>query len=227
MTHPHESFLNEFKFAIDHMVPLTPPEIIEKANKLYSDLLADEDATEKQIHQALSLIGREEFPYRKAYHALCEGDEEKRLQDAVFERLDASVRKKAEEVTKHGVLLDDLIGSRMFEEQFKPEEKLQIEQAILLSEDVVDNQCDDRARKRQEQYVDLVDNWTKEATRLQALIDRLRTMGSEDPKWTGEINSIADKLEEGWSIVERDPIEEEIMKEIEYWNTVLHEEEEV
>ena len=47
-------------------------------------------------------------------------------------------------------------------------------------------------------------------------------MGEGDEKWEGEINSIANRLEEGWSVVERDPTEEEIVKELEYWNTVLH-----
>ncbi|MFH1631850.1 MAG: hypothetical protein ABIA47_02385 [bacterium] len=225
MKHPHESFLKQFKIAIDKMVPLSPPELIEEATKLHDELATNQESTEKQIHQAVSMIGRKEYPYRKAYHELCEGDEEQRLQTAAFERLDDDVRKKTENITKHGVMLDDLVASKMFEESFSGEERHQITQAILLSEDVIDSQCDDRARKKHAQYAELVENWTKEAARLQKMIDQLRSMASEDKKWTGEINTICDRLEEGWSITEKDPTEEEIVKEIEYWNTVLHEEE--
>lgn len=225
MTHPHQSYLDEFRISIDKLVPLTPLEIKDEAMKLYEELSANAQATLKQIHQALSLIGRKEFPYRKAYHELCAGDEEQRLQQLVFDRVDENVKKKVQAVIQHGVMLDDFVASDLFDE-LKPEERLQIEQAILLAEDTLDHQCDERAHKRQQQYDELVDHWKQEAARLQGLIDNLRAMGDEDPKWRGEIDSVCDRLEEGWSIVERDPSEEEIKKELEYWNTVLHESEE-
>lgn len=225
MTHPHQSYLDEFKIAIDKLVPLTPAEVKEEALKLHKELSENLDTGTKQIHQALSLIGRKEFPYRKAYHELCAGDEEQRLQQLVFERVDENVKKKVQAVTQHGVMLDDFVASDMFED-LKPEERLQIDQAILLAEDTLDHQCDERAHKRHQQYEELVDYWKQEAARLQGLIDNLRAMGDEDPKWRGEIDSVCDRLEEGWSIVERDPSEEEIKKELEYWNTVLHETEE-
>lgn len=226
MAHPHQSFLAEFKIAIDKVVPLTPQEVIDEAKKLHEELSANEDATEKQIHQALTLIGRKEYPYRKAYLEICAGDEEQRLRTAVMERLDDNVKKKVEEYTEHGVLLDDLIKSDLFESQFEGDERYQVEQAILLADEVLDKQCDERAHSRQKEFDTLVAKWTEEAARLQGLIDQLRGMGAEDAKWAGEINSVCDKLEEGWSIVEQDPKEEEIKKEIEYWNTVLHEEDE-
>jgi hypothetical protein len=223
MPHPHQAYLNEFKISVDKMVPLTPPEVMKEAKDLYDQLLADESTTNKAIHQALTLVGRKEIPYRKAYQELCAGDEEKRLQACVFERLDADVRKKIEEMTNHGVILEEYVKSDLFEEQLSGEDRYSVEQAILLADDVLDHQCDERAHKRKKKYDDLVMQWQKEVARLQGMIDHLRSLGSEDPKWISEINSTADRLEEGWSIVERDPTEEEIKKEIEYWNTVLHE----
>ncbi|PIQ67864.1 hypothetical protein COY25_01495 [Candidatus Uhrbacteria bacterium CG_4_10_14_0_2_um_filter_41_7] len=224
MPHPHQSFLDEFKIAISHMVPLTPPEIIVEANQLHDELLADEEASEKKIHQAMSIIGRKEYPYRKAFEELCAGDEEQRLQEAVFERLDEDVKKKVMEMTSHGVILEDYVASPLFEEQLEGDERFQVEQAIMLADEVLDNQCDDRAHKRKIAYEDLVKKHTDDANRLQGLIDRLREMAIEDPKWAGEIEGTASRLEEGWAITEKDPSEEEILKEIEYWNTVLHEE---
>ena len=227
MSHPHQSFLDEFAIAIKHLVPLTPQETIDEAKTLHEELSNNPETTEKQIHQALSLVGRKEFPYRKAYIELCQGDEEQRLQKVVFERLEDDVRKKVEEMTKHGVVLEEYVKSALFEEQLESDERYQLEQAILLADEVLDNQCEQRAEKRKIDYEGLVKKSTEYATKLQGRIDQLRAMAVEDPKWAGEINSIADRLEEGWSVVEKDPNEQEINKEIEYWNTVLHEEEDV
>lgn len=223
MAHPHESYLKEFEIAIDKLVPLTPAEIVEEAKALHKELRENEAVTEKQIHQALTLIGRKEFPYRKAYHELCASDEEKRLQELVFERLDDDLAKTIQEMTSHGVILEDYIKSDFFEKELTPEQKYQVQQAILLADDVLNNQCDERANKRQAQYKDLVEKWQKEADRLQEKIDQLRAMGQGHPKWSAEIDSICDRLEEGWSVVENDPSEEEIDKEREYWTTVLSE----
>ena len=225
MPHPHQSFIDEFAISIKHLVPLTPKDIVDEAKALHTDLLSDENATEKQIHQALTLIGRKEYPYRKAYMELCQTDEEKRLQELVFERIDDAIVKKITEMTRHGVVLDEYMKSDLFEEQLDGDERYQVEQAVLLADEVLDTQCEQRAVKRKESYEELVAKHKDESERLQAKIDRLRQMGQEDPKWLGEINSVADRLEEGWSIVEKDPSEEEVDKEIEYWNTVLHEEE--
>ncbi|MFH1712500.1 MAG: hypothetical protein ABH846_04685 [Patescibacteria group bacterium] len=223
MPHPHQSYLDEFKIAIEKLVPLVSPEMVKEANELHAELSANEEATEKQIHQALSLVGRKEYPYRKAYMELCAGDEEQRLRKVVYERLDPKVKEKVDEIIRHGVMLEDLVKSKLFTEGFDGDERYQIQQAILLADEVLDKQCDERAHSKQKQYDELVSNWTNEAARLQGLIDQLRSLASEDPKWEGEINSICDKLEEGWSVVEKDPTEEGIVKEMEYWNTVLHE----
>ncbi len=227
MTHPHQSFLDELKIAIKELVPLTPEEFIEEANKIYKELQYNPDTTEKQIHQALSLIGRKEYPYRKAYEALCESDEEKRLQVIVFERIEDQLKKKVQEITKNGVMLDDYIDSKLFEEQLTAEERHQIQQAVLAADDILDHQCCERAEKRHIDYHELVKKYQNKVQILQKMIDSLRSLGNEDLKWKDEINSICDKLEEGWSIVEQDPEEENIKKEIEYWNTVLHEDDEV
>lgn len=223
MAHPHQSFLDEFKIGIDKLVPLTPPEVVEEAKKLHAELLADENVNENAIHQALVAIGRKEFPYRRAFHELCASDEEQRLQGLVFERLDESLAKKLKEVTSHGVILEDFVKSKMFEEQLTAEERYQVSNAILLVDDLLKNQCDERAHERKATYEKLVEKWKKEEDRLQGMIDDLRKLALPNPKWTDEINSICDRLEEGWSVTEKDPQEEEIKKEIEYWNTVLHE----
>ncbi len=221
MDHPHKYLLEEFKISLDKLVPLTPPEVVEAGMKLYQELLANEAATERQIRQALVYIGRREYPYRKAYTELCSSDEEKRLQAAVFERLEPEVLEKVKAITDSGVHVLDYVNSKLFERDLSPTERYQIEQAILLAHDILNKQCDERAKERAETFEQLVVKWKTEEDRLQALVDQLRNLAGRDATYADEIRGKADQLEEGWSIVERDPEEQEIKKEIEYWNDLL------
>jgi hypothetical protein len=223
MSHPHEYLLQEYKISIDKLVPLTPPEIVEEAKKIYEDLAANPAATEKQIHQALVLIGRKEYPYRKAYVELCAGDEEQRLQAEVLKRLEGPIAEKLKKMTDNGVHVMDYVNSKLFERDLEATERYQVEQAILAAHDVLNKQCDDRAKERQQNFDELVVHWKAEADRLQNMIDQLKGMAERDPMYADEIRGKADQFEEGWSIVERDPLEEEIKQEIAHWTTVLEE----
>jgi hypothetical protein len=223
MAHPHEYLLKEYRVSIDKLVPLSPPEVKEEAEKIYRELSADENATERQIRQALVYIGKKEYPYRKAYQALCAKDEEKRLQEAALLKLEPSLIEKMKPVLDSGVHLTDYVNSKLFEKDLGAEEKYRVEEAILQAHDVIGKQCDDRAKERGESYTSLVEEAKKEQDEMQKLIDQLRSMSERDPKWASEITDKADQFEEGWSIVERDPTKEEIEKEIENWGTVFEE----
>lgn len=209
--------------SIDKLVPLTPPEIIDEAKRLYNELSSNEAATERQIRQALILIGKKEYPYRKAYLELCANDEEQRLQAEVMKRLEGPVGDKVKVMIDSGVHVLDYVNSKLFERDLEPTERYQVEQAILAAHDVLDKQCDERAKERQQNFDELVLRWRAEQERLQQLIDQLRGLAERDPASADEIRGKADQLEEGWSIVERDPSEEEIKKEIENWTAVLEE----
>ena len=223
MSHPHEYLLQEFKIAIDKLVPLTPPEIVDEAKKLYVELAGNEAATERQIRQALVSIGKKEYPYHKAYLELCAKDEEQRLQAEVLRRLEGETAEKVKKMTDNGVHVIDYVNSKLFERDLEATERYQVEQAILGAHDVLNKQCDERAKERQQNFDELVTHWKAEEVRLQQLIDQLRGMAERDPASADEIRGKADQLEEGWSIVERDPEEQEIKKEIENWTTVLEE----
>ena len=223
MSHPHQYLLQEYKISIDKLVPLTPPEIAEEAKKLYEELSANEAASEKQIRQALVLIGRKEYPYRKAYIELCAKDEEKRLQEEVLKRLEGPILEKVQKMVDSGVHIQDYVNSKLFERDLEATERYQVEQAILLAHDVLNKQCDERAKERQQNFEELVDRWKKEEEKLQQMIDQLRGMADRDLTYADEIRGKAEQFEEGWSIVERDPSEEEIRQEIAHWTTVLEE----
>jgi hypothetical protein len=226
MQHPHHFFLDEFKIAIDKLVPLTPAAIKEEATALHGELSENMEATEGQIAEAMGTIGRKEYPYRKAFHELCAGDEEQRLQEAVFDRLEDGVKKKIQEMTNHGVILEDYVKSDLFENQLEADERYQVLQAIELADEVLEHQCDDRAKNRASSYEELVAKYQEEAKRLQGMIDQLRTMADGSAEQGSDILASVNRLEEGWSVTSSDPAEEEIKKEIEYWQTVLAEGEE-
>ncbi len=226
MGNPHEYLLQEYKISIDKLVPLTPQTIVDEAKKLYEELSKNPAVTEQQIRQALVLIGRKEFPYRKAYQELCATDEEQRLQVEVFKRLEPAIAEKVKKSTSHGVHVLDYVNSKLFERELEATERYQVEQAILLAHDVLNKQCDERAQERQQNFSTLVDQWQKYADKLQQMIDQLRGLAERSPDNASEIIGKADQLEEGWSIVERDPSENEVKHELETWMAVLEESEE-
>ena len=140
MSHPHDYLLQEYKISIDKLVPLTPPEIRAEAKNLYDQLAADSAVTEKQITQALILIGKQEYPYRKAYEELCAQDEEQRLQTEVLKRLDGNVLAKVKDMTDSGVHILDYVDSKLFERDLEATERYQVEQAILVAHDAINRQ---------------------------------------------------------------------------------------
>lgn len=223
MTHPHQAFLDEMNIAIDKLVPLTPEDIKRRAQELHAKLEATPEVSTKEIHAALVEIGREEYPYRKAYHDLCDTDEEQRLRKLVLERLDEKVKKLLEEAFSYNILLDDFVRSEMFETKLTGEERYQVTNAILLAEETLENQCDDRAHARVGQFEELVEKRKAEVKTLQDRIDLLKRLAQQYPLHADEISVVVDRLEEGWSITNPDPSREEIDKEIEYWQTVTAE----
>lgn len=223
MAHPYQYLLQEYEISIKKLVPLTPPDVAGEAQKLHEEFLRDENVTERQIRQALVHIGKKEYPYRKAYEELCATDEEKRLQESVTSRLEGVVQAKLKPLFDNGVHILDYVNSKLFEEQLTADERYHVEQAILVAHDELKKQCSDRASERKESYEQLVAKWHAKQNEIQGLIDQLRAMASRDEKWSAEITGKADQLEEGWSVVERDPDLEEVKKELEYWHTVLEE----
>ena len=223
MSHPHQYLLDEYRLSLEKLVPLTPPEVIEEAQRLDKELSGNEHATERQIQQALVEIGKKEYPYRKAYQALCATDEERRLEEAAFAKIDGEIAEKVRAVTAHGVHLSDYVNSKLFESQLTSDERYHVEQAILAAHDVINKQCDDRASERKENFETLVKEWSAKRDEIQRLIEELRNMASRSPELAGEIHAKADAFEEGWSIVSRDPEEKEVREALASFATQLEE----
>lgn len=223
MPHPHQAFLDEIKIAIDKFVPMTPEDIQTRATETLERLEYQPEIPLTDIHAALVEIGREEYPYRKAYHDLCDSDEEQRLRSLILPRLDDKVRKVLEEAFSYNILLDDFVRSEVFESNLNGDERYQVTNAILLAEEELDSQCDDRAHDQKKKFEDLVAERKEEVKALQDKIDLLKRLMQQYPVHADEISAVVNRLEEGWSITNTDPTKEEIEKEIEYWQTVTTE----
>lgn len=225
MTNPQEVFLQEFRSAVEQLVPLTPPEVLAEAKALIEELSANGQVTAEQIRQALIYIGQKEFPYRKAYEELCAKDEEKRLQEVVLAKLDENIKEQILPVTKYGVHIVDFVKSSQFE-VLSASDRFAIEQAIVEAHEKLNRQCDERAVSRKSTYDELVARWTAAEAKIQGMIEVLKGMADRDPTWRDEILGRARQFEEGWSMLEADPTEEDVAKEIAYWTDVLGENQE-
>jgi hypothetical protein len=221
MSHPQEEVLKSFRVAIGKLVPLTPPAIVDEANRLAEELEGNAAVSAEQIRQALVYIGRKEFPYRKAYLELCAGDEDARLQEIVLGKIDDVTKSMMEPVTKYGVHILDFVKSSQFED-LSEDAKVAIDNAVREAHDIVNRQCDERASSRAASYQELVARWTGEATNIQKMIDVLKDMADRDSRYHDEILGRARQLEDGFSMIEEDPSQELVEKEIAHWAGVLN-----
>ncbi len=221
--HPHQAFIDELKIAVKELVPTTPAELIQEAKEILSNLEKNPSVTSENIHKAMTEIGQKEYPYRKAYHDMCDGDAETRLKKLIYERIDEEVKRKIEETVQY-VLLEDFVKSELFEEMLSADERYQITNAILLAKEDLEHQCTDECTHKQEEYDALIEKREEEVRVWQKMIDDIRLLGIASPEHASDIHAACDRLEEGWSITQRDPSKEEIEKEMEYWKEVTSQE---
>jgi dipeptidase len=222
-SHPHQYLLDEYRASVEKLVPLAPLEVREEAEKLYDELAQNEHATERQVRQALIAIGKKEYPYRKAYQALCATDEEKRLEAAAFAKIDPVIAEKIRAVTTHGVHLTDYVKSKLFTSQLEPDEQYHVEQALVAAHEVISRQCDERASERKEKFSLLVAEWSVKRDEIERLIDELRNMATRSHELAGDILGKADAFEDGWSMASHDPQEKEVREALALFATQLEE----
>lgn len=224
MAHPHEALLDELKIAIDKLPLTVPDEIVKGARKQLSDLTANAEVTQTQIEDALIAIGKQEFPYRRAYEELATSSSAEHRVELILDHLDPAVKTKVEEHLKNGVTIDELVKSSFFETDFTAEERYQVEDGILHSVDHLEEEAPEKIEEHKEEYDKLVEVWKKKEAEMEGKIAELKALASVDAKWKDEILDKARLFEMGFAVTERDPDLVEIEKEIEYWKGTLNEE---
>lgn len=218
----HRSFLNEFKIAVNKLCPATPSEVRDEAKRLLAVLEAKPEVSEKEIHDALIMVGRQEFPYRRAYQELVQQmAESEAVVTEVLEHVEPDVRTKLEGYLKSGVSFDELVKSEIFEQEFTADQRYQVEHGLLDAKEHADQRGVELLKERQLDLERLVALWRQKQARMEKGLEDLSALGDRNPKWRDEILDRVETFKEGWSLVERDPDEETIIKEIEYWRGVL------
>lgn len=223
MAHPHASLLKEFKIAIDHIVPSVPPETKEAALKRHAELLANENASEEEIEAALSKVGIEEYPHRKASQEIAGKLEEETRLKLVLEHVDEGVRERLKKHLDAGVPLVEIVRSSLFETEFTGSERYQVEDGLMDAADHVREEMAKAIDPSSDKYKKLVEKWRAHADEIKAKVDELEALADKDPKWKEEILQKAERFREGFSVTEKDPELEEVKKEIEYWKDTFGE----
>lgn len=221
MLHPHQSFLDEFKIAIDKLSVGVPVAVREQAVALHAQLAANPDATEEQIHDALVMVGKAEFAYRRAYIDLVGHAGADELKQMVLDHVEPNVKAKIEQYLGNGVTLDELVKSEMFEREFTAEERYQVQDGILDAVEHVQEHGPKMMQEKKAQFEALVIKWKGEQEKMEKKLTELKALAATDKKGKDEILDKVKMFEEGWSVVERDPELTEIEKEIEYWKGTM------
>jgi hypothetical protein len=224
MAHKHQAILDEFGYAIRHLVPTVPPEVVNEAKTLHAGLLADPEATKEQVQEALIKIGKAEFPYRRAYHELAGEVSSAHRLELILEHLDPAVKEKVKKFLDSGVSLEEFVKSHLFETELTAEERYQVEDGIMHAEDHIKEETPAKVEEKRAEYDKRVAAWKEKQAAMEAKIEELRALASKDAKWKAEILDKVETIEEGWSVTERDPDPIEIEKEIEYWKGTMAEE---
>jgi hypothetical protein len=224
MPHPHEALLKEYQFAINHLAPTVPAEVKAEAQKVHDALLADPQASEDTIREALYQTGVAEYPHRHAFKEMTEGQTEARRVAITLEHVEPTVAEKVKKLTDSGVAMQELTNSKLFETDFTPEERHQIEDALLDADIHVKEELAKTVVSDQARYDALVKKWSERRDAILAKIAELETLKDRDSKWHDEIVGKVQRFREGFSVTEQDPDLIEVEKEIEYWRGTLGEE---
>lgn len=222
--HPHEYLLKEYQYAIKHLPPTVPAEIKNEAQKMHDQFLADPNASENTILQAMAKTGRAEYPYRHAFFELTSSTRIERLKEEVLEHVSEETKKKLEVILASGADIVEITRSKMFEDDFTAEERFQIECGLLDADEHLKDELEDLSEKDQGKFDKLVKKYEDQKNEIAKQLEILRAMASHDPKWQAEILDKVKTFEEGWLITMPDTKLETVKKEIEYWKGVFGEE---
>jgi len=222
--HPHEYLLKDYQYAIKHLPPTVPAEIKAEAQKMHDAFLADPNASEERILEAMAKTGKAEYPYRHAFFELTSSTRIERLKEEVLAHVDEKTKKKLEGLLASGADVVEITRSKMFEDDFTAEERFQIECGLVDADEHLKDELEDLSEKDQGKFDKLVKKYSDQKEAIEKQLEILRAMASHDPKWQAEILDKVKTFEEGWLITMPDPKLETIKKEIEYWKGVFGEE---
>jgi hypothetical protein len=231
MRHPHEYTLQLLELAIRKLPPLFAVKRRDYFSGKLKEFESDPETPYEHIRLIITQLGRESWPYRQAYEDFYDNYGRSSEESFLLENLDEGVRKKYEQFLHEGGKLNYLSGIRTAEEwtepspyerYFSPEEKFAITQALLVARDYAKKEIDDLVTgEKKGEYEALIGEYIKKEEMMEAKMEALRRMSSVSKKWESSIMDRVRVFEEGWSVMERVPSEQELDRELEYWRGTL------
>lgn len=229
--HPYAYTLELLTLAIMRLPPTFSDARREAFKEQLSRLVKDPSVEYGDIRKAIVEIGKESWPYRKAYDEMFARYGRASEESFLLENLDRGVREKYEGFIHEGGKINHISSARTaadlqqpspFERYFSPEEKFAIGQALLVARDSAHAEIDELVTgKKKEEYERLVKSYSGQMRQMEEKIDELRHLSGVSQKWEAEISERIRTLEEGWSVVEQGVDLPELERETEYWKGTL------
>lgn len=231
MRHPYAFTLDLMRLTLDRLPAVFPAERKRYFDGRLSAFEADPHADQEVINSTLTELGKESWPYRCAYADLYEQYGRAAEEVGMLKNLDAATREKYERFIHEGGKLGQIAAARSgaglwqpspFERYFTPEEKYAIEQAWLAAREAARKEIDSLiAGKKKTDYENLVREHLARQARMAGMIGELRGLAKVNRKWESAILDNVRTIEDGWSVVERQPDEERLARDLEYWRGTL------
>jgi hypothetical protein len=229
--HPYSYTLDLLDLAIKRL----PPTFSDKQTGRYRERLEHfhkNPATGyPDIQATIAGLGKESWPYRKAYEEMYVRYGRSSEESFLLENLDKGIREKYErfiheggKISNIGVAksIEELRQPSPFERFFTPEEKFAIEQALFKALEQARKEIDGLVLdKKRDEYAALVGSYKGRQQVIERKIDELRDLSRVSPKWETAILDEVRTIEEGWSVVERGVDEDQLGKLLEYWRGTL------
>jgi len=224
MNHPNQAILDEFQFAINHLAPTVPADVKARAQKMHDDLLVNPEATELDVEAAMYATGREEYPHRHAFKEMTSGNVEARRVEIVLEHVEPNVAAVVKKFTESGVGMEEFVHSDLFETELTPEERHQIEDALLDADIHIREELGQTVVADEKRYASLLKKWEEHRDAIESKIAELALLANRDEKWKEEIADKVKGFRDGFLVTEPDVELDVVDKEIEYWKGTLGEE---
>ncbi len=229
--HPYAYTLELLTLAIMRLPPTFSDARREEFKKRLTGFVSDQAVQYDDIRRTIVEIGKESWPYRKAYEEMYVRYGRASEESFLLENLDKGIREKYARFINEGGKINHIGSARTaadlqqpspFERYFSPEEKFAIEQALLVARDSARAEIDQLVTdKKKDEYAKLVKAYADKQRQMEEKIDELRHLSGVSKKWEAEISDRIRTLEEGWSVVEQGVDLPELERETEYWKGTL------
>lgn len=224
LEHPCQFTLDLILKMIERAPVTFPAEKKEEMKKKHAEFLKNKKISCAKIEEMVAKFGREIWPYRKAWEEMYKRYGHPKEGEYFESKLPKPMHDKyfACKVKGGGHCLREYRMCGLMEKCFTPEEKFDLDQAVLFALSQAKADVDKLVlEEKKDEYEKLFEKWSEKQKIMTAKIEELRKLALANPKWQAEILDKIKTIEQGWSIIERDITLEEIEKIIDFYQGAI------